>query len=258
MKQTTKKQILKACKNAAFFAAYVCVFVCFWNVCHRAIKNEYLFPPLKEILKETKSLFSDASFYAAFLKSMKRVLSAFLISFTVAAVFAVIAYLSPLFEKIFAPITAIFRALPTMAIILIILIFSTPSDAPVIVAFLALFPVLYTGIFSALSATDEKLTEMCRVYRVPVVKRIFSLYLPTALPQLIRQASGGISFAIKLVVSAEVVANTFVGVGGMIQLSKMYFETPRMFALTILVVLTGLIAEIVGIVCARAAARGSE
>lgn len=182
-------------------------------------------------------------------------LRAFIFSFLFASVCAVGAYLLPLFEKILAPVVAILRALPTMAVILIILIFSTPDSAPVVVAFLALFPVLYTGLYGALSAVDHKLVEACKVYRVPLARRIFKLYLPLALPQILRQASSGVSFAIKLVVSAEVIASTFVGVGGMIGLSKAYFEIPKTFALTLLVVAVGLIVELVGIWLSRLAER---
>lgn len=247
MKQTAKRQWIKALKSAAFFAAYVGVFALVWTVAYKAVKNEYILPSLADILRATGRLFTEKFFYSAFWNSFLRVLWVFALSFVCALLCAVIAKLFPLFEKILAPIVTALRALPTMAIILILLIWSTPKDAPVIVAFLALFPMLYTGIFAALSTVDEGLVQMCKTYCVPLRKQIFQMYLPASLPYVLREAAGGISFGLKLIVSAEILANTYVGIGGMLQLSKIYMETPRMFALTLLVIAVGLVLEGIGI-----------
>ena len=214
-------------------------------------ENEYLFPSLGEILRATGRLFTEEFFYTAFLQTLWRVVKVFCVSLLSALVFAVLAKAVPIVERILAPLVTALRALPTMAITLILLVWSTPARAPVIVAFMALCPILYTGISTAFSTVDEKLLEMCQAYRVPLRKRIWQLYLPTALPYLLREALGGASFALKLVVSAEVLASTFKGVGGMMQLSKIYLDTPRTFALTLLVIVVGLVMEGLGILLVK-------
>ena len=142
-----------------------------------------------------------------------------------------------------------------MAILLMILVWSTPKKAPVIVAFLSLFPMLYTGFLSALFSIDEKYKRVCKVFCVPWHKRVFGMYLPQIAPQALRESAGALAFSVKLVVSAEVVANTFKSMGGTIQEAKIYLDMPRMFALTLLVVLTGLILETLGNIVALAAER---
>lgn len=255
MTETTKQQLKKALKSAAFFAAYVFAFVMIWAIACASVKNEYMFPSLISVLKETGRLFAEEAFYSSFLASLGRVFNAFFISFALAAAFAVAAKIAPLFGKILAPVVTAFRALPTMAIILILLVWSTPKEAPVIIAFLALFPILYTGILTAFSTVDQKLSEMCKIYRVPVHRQILKMYLPMSLPYILREAAGGLSFALKLVVSAEVLANTYTSLGGMLQLSRIYLDTPRMFALTLLVIAVGLLLEGAGIVLSRSVER---
>ena len=161
----------------------------------------------------------------------------------------------PLLEKILAPLVTALRALPTLAIVLILLIWSTPARAPVTVAFIALFPILYTGIRNAFSMVDSKLVEMCEAYKVPFWKRIWKMYLPVALPYILREAAGGAAFALKLVVSAEILASTYISVGGILQLSQIYLDTPRTFALTLLVIATGLLLEGLGALLASWAER---
>lgn len=251
MDKSVKKQWIKAIKNATFFLGYACAFLLVWTIACSLIKNEYIFPPIRQVFVEVWNLLGERFFYRAFLHSVLRALWAFLIAFVLAVGFAVLAKVFPFAKKIIAPIVAGLRALPTMAIMLILLIWSTPSGAPIIVAVLALIPVLYTGVSVAISTVDESLEEMCRVYRVGLKKRIFFMYLPLSAPYIVREASAGASFALKLVVSAEVLAYTFVSLGGMLQSSKIYMQTPRTFALAFMVVLTGLLIESVGILLAR-------
>lgn len=178
MKETERKVLYKALKSAAFFAAYVFLLFLVWQIAVLKIKNDYLFPPLKEVFREIGAAFQDGFFYRSYLASFLRTLRVFCLSFAFAAFFAVIAYLYPLFSKIFAPVVGILRALPTMAVLLMILIWTTPSDAPVVVGFLALFPMLYTGIFAALSTVDRKLSSVCKVYRYPLKNEFFKCTYP--------------------------------------------------------------------------------
>ena len=53
-------------------------------------------------------------------------------------------------------------------------------------------------------------------------------------------------------------ANTFKSIGGLMQDSKVYLDMPRLFALTLLVVLTGLILETLGNLIALAAERRTK
>ena len=168
---------------------------------------------------------------------------------------ATAAYLLPSLGHFLSPLVSVMRSLPTMAVILIILVWTTPVQAPVAVAFLALFPLLYSGIFSALKQVDGKLVEMSKIYRVPVRKQIFGLYLPSAAPYVLREAAAALSFSLKLTVSAEVLANTYQSLGGMMQEAKIYVEVPALFALTALVVIAGFLLEGLGAAAAYAARR---
>ncbi|MFQ7078776.1 MAG: ABC transporter permease [Christensenellaceae bacterium] len=179
-----------------------------WLAVHALVKNDYLFPSFGDSMREAGRLLMDKDFWHAFSGTFLRTLAAFFLSFTGASVLAVVAYLVPPVGRFLAPLVSVLRSLPTMAVILIILVWTTPKTAPVVVAFLALFPLLYAGISAALASVDPKLVEMSRVYRVPVRKRIFGLYLPSAAPYALREASAALSFSLKLTVSAEVLANT--------------------------------------------------
>ena len=240
-------------KNLFWSLAAVAFLWAAWLAVHALVKNDYLFPSFCDSMREAGRLLMDKDFWHAFSGTFLRMLAAFFLSFIGASVLAVVAYLVPPVGRFLAPLVSVLRSLPTMAVILIILVWTTPKTAPVVVAFLALFPMLYAGISAALASVDPKLVEMSRVYRVPVRKRIFGLYLPSAAPYALREASAALSFSLKLTVSAEVLANTYQSLGGMLQEAKLYVEMPSLFALTILVLATGFLLEGLGSFAARLA-----
>jgi NitT/TauT family transport system permease protein len=106
--------------------------------------------------------------------------------------------------------------------------------------------MLYAGMSAALSQVDGELLEMSRVYRVPMKRRILQLYLPSVSPYVLREAGAAVSFSLKLVVSAEVLANTYKSLGGMMQDAKLFQEMPTLFALVALTFLFGLVLELIG------------
>ena len=63
------------------------------------------------------------------------------------------------------------------------------------------------------------------------------------LPSLFAQAGPNLSLALKVAVSAEVLAFTYVSVGGMMTEANSYLQIPRLFALTIAVLLLGGLLE---------------
>ena len=130
------------------------------------------------------------------------------------------------------------------------------GTTPIIVAFLALFPVLYAGVLSALSQVDGELLEMSKVYKVPLKKQVLQLYLPSVSPYFLQQTGAGLAFGVKLVVSAEVLAMTAKSVGGWLSEAKAYLDMPLLFALVLVGFLTGMILEGLFSLLASAVGRG--
>ncbi len=224
--------------------AAICFLLLVWVIAYFAVGNELLVPSLSDSLEEMGKFFVTASFWRAFSGSVLRALIAFFLSLLFALVFAVIAYLLPVFERIFAPVVSALRSLPVLAILLILLYFLGAGEAPVIVAFLSLFPMLYVAILAALTGIDERLIEAAKVCGAGVGKRVFAVYLPLSSPYILRQSAAGLSYSLKLVVSAEVLANTAWSLGGMMQEARSYAEIPQLFALVCAAFLAGLALEI--------------
>ena len=231
-------------KNVWQTLAAIAFLIVVWLVAYLIVGNELLIPNFVDSLKAGGKLFISAAFWRGLGMSMLRVLIAFGISFALALVFAVIAYMYPSFGGFLAPIVSALRSLPVLAVLLILLSFLGVGEAPIAVAFLSLFPMLYTGILAALSGIDKQLLEISRVYGASFWGRVGRVYLPLTAPYVLREAGGALSFAIKLVVSAEVLANTAKSLGGMMQEAKIYAEIPQLFALVGVSFVVGLVLEL--------------
>ena len=96
---------------------------------------------------------------------------------------------------------------------------------------------------AALSSVDKHLIEISRVYATPLWRKVTAIYLPLSAPYILQESAAALSFALKLIVSAEVLSFTATSLGGMMQEAKIYSEIPQLFALVGLSFLLGLILE---------------
>lgn len=241
-----KKIFLKNLIHGGLAAAFL---LGVWLIAYFATGNELLVPSPIDCVREMGALFRGVGFWRGFFATLGRAFAAFGVSFVLAAIFAVIAYLVPSFGRILSPIASALRSLPVLAVLLILLIWWGAAYAPVAVAFLSLFPMLYAGISAALSQVDGELVEMSRIYRVPLKKRIFELYLPSAAPYVLRESGAALSFSLKLVVSAEVIARTAKSLGGLMDEARAYQEIPTLFALVLVTFAAAILMEgLVGLV----------
>ena len=236
-----KKVLLK---NGIQTLAALGVLLLAWIVAYFCVGNPLLIPAPWDSVQEFGALFTSGGFWKAFGLTIGRTFLAFGISFVLAVIFAVVAYLLPTFAGIFTPIVSAFRSLPVLAVVLVLLAIIGAGAAPVAVAFLSLFPMLYTAVLTALLGIEKRYIDASRVYGASWWARIRRVYLPMSAPSILREAGGAISFALKLVVSAEVVAMTARSLGGMMQEAKVWGELPQLFALVIFVFILGLILEL--------------
>lgn len=225
--------------NYLFSVLAVAVMWGVWVAAYFAVGNEYVVPSFTETMRELGALFASGTFWKSFGGTLWRTVAGWLLAFAFAVLFAAAGVASKKFRSFFAPFVSVFRTLPTMAITLMLLIWSTPLVAPVIVTFLMLFPVTYAQLMAAYGEIDPQLFEMARVYGVPRREVLCKIAVPGMLPAVFSQAGPNLSLSLKVTISAEVLVSTFRSLGGMMHEAANYLQVAEMFALTILALLVG-------------------
>lgn len=227
-----------------FSVAAVVLMLLVWVVAYFAVKNQYLVPSFSDSVKSLFACFTESSFYIAFAHTFLRTLSAFLLSFALAGVCASLSALSRKFKAFLKPVTVLLRTLPTLAVILLLLVWTSAKTAPQIVTFLVLFPMIYSQLITAVEQVDGGLLQMAEVYNVSRRDRLFKIYLPQAFVSVCSEAGANMSLGLKVMISAEVMASTYKSLGGLMSSARAYLEMPRLAALTLITVALGLVLDI--------------
>ena len=163
-------------------------------------------PTVGETVAALLGLFKSAEFYVAYFNTLLRSVIAFFISFTLAFIFAFSAYKSEKARRALKPLIVIIRALPTIAVVLLLVLWTSSKIAPIIVTMLVVFPTLYNNLYAALMGIDKDLNEMCKVFGVSEKKRLKKVVFPQIAPEFISAAGAGLTLNLKLMVAAEVLA----------------------------------------------------
>ena len=201
--------------NILYSALAVALMWAVWLIVAAAVDNSFLVAPVGEAVKEFFLLFAKAFFWRALGHSLARAVIAFLISFALALGCSCISATFKPFAAFMRPVTAFMRTLPTMAVLLLILVWLTPRTAPAAVVFIVLFPMIYSQLSDGIAGIDGELLEMANL-----------------------------AFALKLTVSAEVMASTYTALGGMLAEAQAYINLPRLAAITLVTVALGIALEL--------------
>ncbi len=238
----------KIVKDSLAALASVCFFVIIWTAMSLSVASEFIAPSPIVVAKEFVSIFSGEKLSAtigAIVGTFERTVQGYFSALLAALLAAVVADRFSLFEKAFYPIVAIARAMPTMSIILLVLIWLKPTKSPILISFLVIFPMLYSAVLGALKNRDRSIGEMAKSYGVNKAKLFFEATLPNVAEALFPQISSTLAFAVKLTVSGEALANSSLSLGREMYVAQVNLETARLLAYTLVAVLLSIAVELV-------------
>lgn len=229
--------------NIAYPVIGAGVFLLIWFVAAKATDMEIILPSPSRAFEEFFVLLGTKEFYVALGGTLGRALISFALAFLCAAILAVIGYLLPPVSKILAPVVTILRSVPTMSIILLSLIWLNSSESPVLITFLIVFPLLYSSLERSLKNIDGYVLSMSKVFGVPLMTRIFRMYIPAVLPDTVAAARSNISLGLKVMIASEVLAQTVRSMGVAMQISRVYLDTAALMGWTIAAVILSYLLE---------------
>lgn len=237
------KKISVRLSNILYPLAALGILVAIWAVAAAAVNKELIIPSLSSTFNRLFSLLGDGAFYQAVGNTLLRTVASFLIGAAVALVCSLLSLYPPV-RKTLAPIIKIVRSIPTMSIILLTVIWLRPSTSPILIAFLINFPIMYSGFFSAFSGVDKELIEMSKSYNVSKKDTVLSLYMPSVAPAAFDCMQASVSLTVKIIISAEVLAQTKNSMGLMMQMARGYLETAELLAWTLTAIILSYMLEL--------------
>lgn len=184
-------------------------------------------------------------FYVTLLNSFAKITFGFLAAFLAGSVLGLLSGKFRILEEILKPPVQLMKTLPITSFIILLLIWFGSENVAAFIAFIVVFPMMYTGVVEGIQKADIQLKEMARVFRVPVFKRVRCIYVPQILPFVEANLKTGIGMCWKAGVSAEVIGLVRHSIGEQLYYSKLYLATAELFAWSMVVVVASMIFEAV-------------
>lgn len=167
-------------------------------------------------------------------------------SFAISFVFALgLALLSVLvgIKNVFSPVLTIIRAVPTVAVITLIMVWTNASVTPIVVGVLIALPVLYTSFLVTLASADKDLIGTALVFGCGKAGLVRFVYLPLLRRSLIENSASGLSLTLKVVISAEIIVSAKNSIGQFIESARISFEAAEPLAAALLVAFLCILLE---------------
>lgn len=217
--------------------------LCAWTLLALAVNNKILMATPLETLRELLQLLADRDFYVSVGRSLLRIGSGFLAGFCAAVLLAAASRRFPILEELLSPVMKLIMAVPVASFVVLLLIWWGSSFLAVAICFLVVLPGIYISTLEGLKATDKKLLEMAKVFRLPFSNRFFYLYRPSLKPFLYSSMKVSLGMCWKSGVAAEVIGTPDFSIGERLYMSKIYLDTAGVFAWTAVIILLSLLFE---------------
>ena len=217
--------------------------VAVWWIIALIVGKEVLIPTPFRVFTRLLKLLGTADFYRIVGLSLLRITAGFFAAILLGVVFGVLSAKSKIVDMLLSPLLSVIRATPVASFIILALVFLNKQLIPGAIAFLMVIPVMCGNIRTGIAETDKGLLEMAAVFRLSRMKILRRIQMPAVYPYFIAAFRNSLGLAWKAGVAAEVLCNPKYSIGRMLYETKIYLETPDLFAWTFTVIVMSVILE---------------
>lgn len=230
-------------KSALRFLIGIGLFLLIWEVWARWLTPGIILPEPLAVGRILVGLLGDSLIYHAALQTLWKVLVALGLVLVLGIILGLLLGLSPAFYEMMRPLIMIIQAVPVVSwLSLVIFAWGIGWRGPIFIAFLSLLPMALLTTVSGVGNLDRKLLEMARIYQVPRARVIKDIYLGSLIPFIVAIVDVSIGQTWKVILVAEYLCGSS-GLGVEILSARYYVNIPKVYALTLLAVILGLITE---------------
>ena len=208
-----------------------------WQCAAMAIGQEVFLVSPVQALRTLVQLLPQTGFWQRVAFSSGRILLGFALGVVVSVVLAVCAARWQTVDILFAPVMQLVKATPVASFIILALVWVRGSSLSVLISFLMVLPVLYGAVRTGIRSVDPQLREMAQVFRLPLGRRLRTVWLPAVLPAFRQGCSVALGICWKSGVAAEVIGLPNGSIGDALYRAKITLSTGELFAWTFVIIL---------------------
>lgn len=236
MKPDLKTKSARILLPAAFWLAV-------WCLAAACVDQPLLVPSPIAVLRRLGELAAAPLFWRSTLVSLLRIFCGALAGTILGTLCAVLTSRFRLADWILAPAIRLVRATPVASFIILVLLWVSTGKVPGVISALMVLPVVWESVSAGIRSADPQLLELARSYQFSRRKLICYVYLSAVRPHFAAGVCTAIGLAWKSGVAAEVLCLPKAAIGTQVYYSKIYLETPSLFAWTAVVIVLSMLLE---------------
>ena len=230
-------------KHTFFILLSVLFWIAVWHIAAIKIDSALIFPSPFDTLETLFLLIRETDFLKICLGSVGRIFLGAVVGIALGTLLAIVGHFIPFLKYLTAPIMTVVKTTPVASFIVLLLILIGKGPVPSVTSALIAVPILYANVSRAIDGIDKSLSEVCTVYSLSLAKRWRVLWLPSLMPSFISGMKSCIGLSWKAGIAAEVLCTPPESIGLKIHETRIYLETPSLFAWTAIVIVLSLIFE---------------
>ncbi|MBQ3193687.1 MAG: ABC transporter permease subunit [Oscillospiraceae bacterium] len=214
-----------------------------WHILAVYVDNFLLLPTPLQVLGRCGQLMATAEFWHITAVSIGRILLGVLWAMVLGLGLAVLTTVSSLANALVAPVMTAVQAAPVASFAILVLIWLERDAVPVLICGMMVLPVVWSNVCTGIRQTDGQLLELAKVYRLPKMRILRRIYVPSVLPYFRAACGSALGLGWKAGIAAEVLTVPKASMGRMISEAKLYLLTEDLFAWTLMVVVLSLLLQ---------------
>lgn len=219
------------------------LFMLIWEIISRIIGNDLIFPGLLSIFKTFIDIIKEKNFILIVFHTLKRTGISIGISLIIGILSGILSYKYKFFYALFFPFFSFLKAIPTIAVIILVLIWSNVEIVPIITGIMIILPLIYENILGGIDSIDRDLLKMAEIYKISKIDVFKGIYVPGVYYFSSSGVPALIALTLKVVIAGEVLSQGSLSIGGEIFMGKIYLETSSIFAWITIVILINFILD---------------
>lgn len=215
----------------------VLLWIGIWELVALLIDDPLFLPSPAETVEALCGLFTETGFTGSIIFSILSITVGFMAGVLFGCLLSLLSCTSPAVRKFIELPVKIVRSTPVASFTILALLWVNSKRLSILISALMSLPVIYTNIMSQIDSTDKKLLKMADVFGLKRSDRIRYIYIPSLLPGFLSGCQTATGLAWKSGIAAEVIGITKNSIGNNLYQAKIYLETPKVFAWTLLIII---------------------
>ena len=229
--------------NILFTFLGILTIVIVWIVASILIKEDVIMPSVGLTLSKLFKILTNGYSYKILGLTFLRLLISLSASLVIALVLSSLSTIFPHFSYYIRPIISLFRTIPVIAIIIVILVFIGNQRASIYISSLVMLPLMYEGILSGMENIDQSLLDEIKIQSSITPYIIRKVFIPIIRPHLIVAVISSLGLGIKVLIMSEFIATPRLSIAKEMFNYQSALQLEGIFAWTIIIVCLILVLE---------------